>query len=54
MKYNVKMPVNIQNAISSIYVTISDVLKDLRNILKKSNKMPISMPLTINNIKIYA
>ena len=54
MKYSVVMPAIIQNSMSSIYVMMSEVLKDLRIILKQSNKNPIIIPFIIKIINVYA
>ena len=52
MKYSVVMPAIIQNSMSSIYVMMSEVLKDLRIILKQSNKNPIIIPFIIKIINV--
>ena len=44
-------PANIQNKISCKVVSQSAVLKLLRNILKTSNKTPITIPVTVKAIK---
>lgn len=44
------MPAIIQKRTSSIYVIISEVLKDLRRIRKQSNKIPIRIPFIIKTI----
>lgn len=38
------IPVSIPNNMSSIYVTISDVLNDFLNTLNMSNPIPITIP----------
>ena len=52
--YNTRNPVNSQNTMSSIYVTISGVLNVFLNILKISNKKPIIIPNIMNIRKIIA
>ena len=54
IEYNIKKPVRIQNKISSMYVTKFDVLKLLRNILKKSNIKPIMIPSNVKTKSKYA
>ena len=42
---NIKnIPVKMPNIMSSIYVIMSDVLKDFLNILNKSKNIPIIIP----------
>ena len=48
---NMTKPAKIQNKISCKVVSQSAVLKLLRNILKISNKTPITIPVTVKAIK---
>lgn len=52
MKYSVIMPAIIQNKTSSIYVITSEVLNDLRAILKQSNRIPFMIPFIIKIINV--
>ena len=52
--YNMINPVKIQNMMSWIYVIMSFVLNDFLRILKKSNKSPIKIPLSMKIKNKYA
>ena len=52
--YSMINPVKIQNMMSWIYVIMSFVLNDFLRILKKSNKSPIKIPLSMKIKNKYA